>query len=148
MPFRIVEKYGEGTANVVLAENLLHAFNMVLNQPRDEVRLRVRESTLGEDMVPTELRWAVRDGKVVAVGMLEDGVAKKAGIELGDELVRVGDADIHADDPRSVCAARLWGSKSGDPVSMRVRRNGAEFEVTVPNTEGADSTEPSGSGSP
>ncbi len=144
VPFRIVEAEKGEVHTVALAENLLRAFNMVFDHPRDEVHLRPHGAALGEAMLPTQLGWDVRDGEVVVVGMLEDGAARKAGIALGDELVRMGDADVDVADPRSVCAARHWRSTPGDPVPMRLRRNGVEFDVAVPKAETDASLAPSG----
>jgi regulator of sigma E protease len=59
----------------------------------------------------------------------DDSVAAAAGMELGDELVRIGDADVDpaARQPGIVAATEPYGGK---PVDIVVRRDGALHTIT------------------
>jgi len=107
---------------------------MTLDYRRDELRVDLRESAPKFVDLPTQIDFGPRDGQVVVIGMLEGGVAQEAGVELGDELVRAGEVTIDVSDPRSSCASRA-ALRPGEELRLRLRRDGREFDVTLPGEE-------------
>jgi hypothetical protein len=135
VPFRIVESAGDTPATISLHEDIVGMFNMMLDLRRAEMRLSVRERPPSRARLPTQLRLQLLERRIVVVGILKDGVAQRAGVEFGDELVELDDVVIDPDDPNSVCAARLWPTESTEDTRMLIRRDGELIEVLVPAYE-------------
>ena len=69
------------------------------------------------------------DGRVVVLGLADEGPALKAGMEQGDVIVSAGDARVHglADFYR-----KLWtGRGPGDRVALTVERDGESRSIEV-----------------
>jgi hypothetical protein len=133
--FRVVQSRKDGIPLIVLGQSLLEQFNITLDYEHREIRAAVAESRPFVDILPLQLGWHVQDGRTVIVGMLADGVAMNRGIELGDEVVTVGDQPIVQGDPKSMCNATMAWQSSDSPLELRLRRDGREFEVSLPRNE-------------
>ena len=77
--------------------------------------------------------YAMQNGLAVSAGVLvnsveEDGAAKKAGIQSGDVIVKVGDKTISS---MSDLNAAKKGYKAGDTVTVVVNRKGTEVELSI-----------------
>ena len=135
LPFRIVQPRDDGMPLVVLKQNLLEYFNIILDYHRSEMRVSLADTGPQSVGLPLQLGWHVRDGHTVIVGMLGGGVAQRAGVELGDEVVMVGDAVIDSGDPQSMCRETMRWRRSNSDLRLLLRRNDREFEVTLPKTD-------------
>ena len=134
-PFSIMEPRKDGIPMVVLNQNLLEHFNIVLDYQASEVRVSLAESRPATDERPLELAWHILEGRVVILGMLADGAAQQAGIEVGDEVVKVNDAEVSGEDQQAICDERMRWHASQNPLRLTLRRNGHEFDVTLPRME-------------
>lgn len=133
MPFQIVPKRKDGIPLIVVSQGLLQQVNMVLDYRRGELRATLADSRPYTDILTLQLSWGVSNGRIVIDGMLVDGAAQKAGIQLGDEIVMVNDLRVVAGDPQYMCRERWQNSQ--DSVRLKLRRDAGEYEVTLPRTE-------------
>jgi hypothetical protein len=133
VPFRIVE-HGREAGSVRLAQNVIRQFNLTLDYPRDQLLLTKRSSFESDPAIPTQLVWDVRDGHIIVVGLLKNGVAETAGIKIGDEVLAFDGHETRADAASMRCAMMEFDVNSG-PVRLRLRRGDQEFEVTLPSEE-------------
>ena len=68
-------------------------------------------------------------GAVEVMELVPDGPAEKAGVEVGDFLVSVGDIPV-TDNAFSVRFRQRYASKGGQPLPIVVRRGGREQKLT------------------
>ena len=68
-------------------------------------------------------------------GLLRGGAAQRAGVEVGDEVVMIGDARVEGVEPVSMCRAIARSRKAGGNLQLRLRRDGAEYSVELPRAE-------------
>lgn len=73
--------------------------------------------------------FGVKDGTgVLVTEVVEDGPAAKAGLQAGDVIVKVGDADVASPD---ALHEALAGTKAGDERTVQVLRKGSRQTVNV-----------------
>lgn len=135
LPFRIVPPREDGLSLIVLGQNLLQQFNIVLDYPRGEMRVAPADSRPAPDVVPLELFWRVLNGKVVIAGLLADGVAKQRDVMLGDEIVKINDLAVKSEDPQSLCRETMRWLTAEEDLHLRLRRNSREYRVDLPRWE-------------
>jgi hypothetical protein len=135
VPFRIIEQTESEMPYVRLNQDVIKRFNMTLDYRRNEIRLRKRLSLESETSLPTQLMWDVRDGRVVAVGILENGAAQNAGIAIGDELLMFDNREVRGDNPESLCPVRAGLEGYRASIRVRLRRGNEEFEIELPVVE-------------
>lgn len=135
LPVRVIESSDRDLQPMLISQALLAYFNVALDYRRSEFRLDVRESTASIIDLETQLHWTIENGVPVVIGFLEGGVAQKAGIELGDELVWANGVTIDPNDPESSCRARQTMNEELEPSRLRLRRGDLEFEVRLPREE-------------
>ncbi len=68
------------------------------------------------------------DGKISVIDVLEDSSAKKAGIEVGDEILGVDDYVANAD--INELSSKIRG-KEGTKVTLKIKRNDKEMDLEV-----------------
>lgn len=131
VPFRVVEMDRADSIEVTLQAELLTLFDVAIDLRRDEVRLSLRPDTEGSGRLRTQLRFLRAGDRIFVAGMLKDGSAARAGIRLGDQLIRLRGEDVNAADKGSVCAATLWNSGGEGEVEMTLQRGGSAYSVTL-----------------
>ncbi|HJV23436.1 MAG TPA: PDZ domain-containing protein, partial [Holophagaceae bacterium] len=76
--------------------------------------------------------WRVRDGRVVILEILPDGVAEEAGLLEGDELLKIQGRRVAPTQAGLTAAQALIDSKpEGTVLSYVIRRSGEELSVPV-----------------
>jgi len=93
---------------------------------------RVDRAWLGLDVQPL-LKHAGEDEGVLVSGVVKDSPADAAGILSGDILLSVGETPVNVKFDEQLPDYNLLITQLpiGEPVSMRLRRGGAEMEVTA-----------------
>jgi hypothetical protein len=135
LPIRVVETGSSPYAGLVLSQHFLRGFNLTLDYRHSELKLGLRASAIDLVSLPTQISFNVVDGKLVVIGLIEGGVAESSGVEIGDELIRVGGVEIDANNPALSCAIRLATDTRVDDQSYRFRRGDREFDVILPAKE-------------
>lgn len=75
------------------------------------------------------------NGRVTIAGIIPGGPSEKAGLELGDVVVSVGDSE--PGDLATFFRAVWKAGPAGSPIALRILRDGRVFEVVVDSTDRA-----------
>ena len=136
VPFRIVHPPEGKRFDLRIHQDILRRFNFLLDSRNSEMRLEAREPSVVVPKLATQMMWGRQNGLIVAVGLLEGGAVQSAGVQLGDEIVAVGNLAATAGDTDSICAARIEMRRTSNaPIRLRLRREGKEFTIMLPREE-------------
>ncbi len=137
VPFRVEEGSGSLGEAVGIHQDVLRYFNFRLDERRGELRLNGRRSQLQTPGLETQLSWEALENRLVVAGILEDGVAERAGVQIGDELVSINGARVILSEQEGLCVPSFrenWSEGKG-PRKLVLKRDGREFEVSLPRSE-------------
>ncbi|MBK1791591.1 PDZ domain-containing protein [Persicirhabdus sediminis] len=132
----------ESQASVMAASSQLPMGSWVIsNGASSRERARVRVGVIsantreipysGHDLMLGVVLKAVDDG-VQITELAEEGGAEGAGLQVGDQLVSVGDTQVSK---LADLATSLKGCKAGDKITVKVIRDGEEVVAEVPLTK-------------
>ncbi len=78
------------------------------------------------------INTAADEAKVVVTDLTPDGAALAAGVQVGDELVRMGDIEVRDQSFGERFRARYATAQEGTTIPVVVRREGTERTLTLP----------------
>lgn len=117
---------------VLLGYELLRNFRVVLDLEGGFARFIAVPGTDPAAVDPDfGFSWLDVDGKVVVTTLVTGGPAERAGMELHDEIVAIDGTALRHDDPAGQCAARRAIADVARPLSIRVRRDDVERDVSL-----------------
>ena len=136
VPFRIRTNEELQGTELRIAQNILRGFNVSIDFSGRRMGLSRRIGWDANPFLEPQVEWAIVGDRMVAVGILRDGVAAAAGVQLWDELISVNDEEIDTADPESLCDFRFPSSEDRDrEEELRLRRGSEEIRVVLPARE-------------
>lgn len=117
----------------LIGRGLLATHVVTLDYPGERLVLEPRDTPAP---LPPEIGYllAIADGAVRVLQLYEATPAARAGLELGDEVVAVGEHRLPAIDPETICTTMRWLAEHAAPQrlsELTVRRGGRELTLAI-----------------
>ncbi|CAA0124015.1 Uncharacterised protein [Halioglobus japonicus] len=130
---------GTSVSDFHVGIEFLRHFRVTLDWVNNDLYLELREpqSALYDDFATYGFAPQAHDEGLVVGALWREGAAARAGLKLGDQLIKIDHRDTTAPDFESVCTLLdeigLYGS-SDATISVTLKRNGVQKTVEVART--------------
>ncbi len=117
----------------LIGRGLLATHVVTLDYPGERLVLEPRDTPAP---LPPEIGYslAIAGGAVRVLQLYEATPAARADLELGDEVVAVGEHRLPAIDPETICTTMRWLAEHAAPQrlsELTVRRGGRELTLAI-----------------